>query len=106
VNVKQLKSYFSMPRSFSLFSILLIGAAIALTIPFLTPANLSSNPLKRFFSRAKPRLKEATQPQIQGTSPINTSNMTKTPVYFISHGKPPNPDPSQTISNLNPNTNI
>jgi len=82
-----------MPRPFSLFSILLIGAAIALTIPFLTPANLSSNALRRFFSRATPRLEKVTQPKIQtGNFPLTASNMTKTPVYFISHGKSINPE--------------
>lgn len=76
-----------MPRPFSLLTVIVLGVALALTIPFLVPANLSSNALKRFFSRAKPRLEEVTQPQINpGKSPI-TTNMTKTPVYFISHGK-------------------
>jgi hypothetical protein len=83
-----------MPRPFPLLIVLLIGAALALTIPFLAPANLPSNALKRFFSRAKPRLEEVTQP---GKSSIITNNMTKTPVYFISHGMPSN----HNHSNLN-----
>jgi hypothetical protein len=83
-----------MPRPFPLLIVLLIGAALALTIPFLAPANLPSNALKRFFSRAKPRLEEVTQP---GNSSIITNNMTKTPVYFISHGMPSN----HNHSNLN-----
>jgi hypothetical protein len=83
-----------MPRPFPLLIVLLIGAALALTIPFLAPANLPSNALKRFFSRAKPRLEEVTQP---GKSSIITNNMTKTPVYFISHGMPSN----HSHSNLN-----
>jgi hypothetical protein len=85
-----------MPRPFPLLIVLLIGAALALTIPFLAPANLPSNALKRFFSRAKPRLEEVTQP---GKSSIITNNMTKTPVYFISHGMPSNPNHNH--SNLN-----
>jgi hypothetical protein len=83
-----------MPRPFPLLIVLLIGAALALTIPFLAPANLPSNALKRFFSRAKPRLEEVTQP---GKSSMTTNNMTKTPVYFISHGMPSN----HNHSNLN-----
>jgi hypothetical protein len=89
-----------MPRPFSLLIVLLIGAALALTIPFLASANLPSNALKRFFSRAKPRLEEVTQPgksSIITNNMTTTNNMTKTPVYFISHGMPSN----HNHSNLN-----
>lgn len=77
-----------MPQPFSLLTILLLGAAFALTIPLLAPStdNLSPNALKRFFSRAKPRLGEVTQ--TQGNPPNTINNMTRTPVYFISHGGP------------------
>lgn len=81
----------SMPRPFPLLTILLLGAALALTIPFLVPSstdNLPPNALKRFFSRARPRLVEVVQPKTQPRiNPLNTGNMTRTPVYFISHGK-------------------
>jgi hypothetical protein len=66
-----------MPSSRSLLSILLLGISIALTVPYM---------LKYFrwntLLRAKP---------IATHSTINTPvpskiNMTRTPVYFLSHG--------------------
>ena len=81
-----------MPPIFSLLPILILGAALALTIPFLVSPtstdNLPPNAFKRFFSRAKRRL-EVAQPQVhQRQFPVNTTKMTRTPVYFISHGMP------------------
>jgi hypothetical protein len=64
-----------MPSSRSLLSILLLGIAIALTVPYM---------LKYFhwntLLRAKPIARHST---INFPTP---SNMTRTPVYFLSHG--------------------
>lgn len=81
-----------MPQLRTVITALLLGLIIAFTIPLLLPATLTTrlsrvNAFKQALTETQRRLGHS--PALpQGPAPPQTNNMsTRTPVYFLSHGK-------------------
>lgn len=103
-----------MPQSRSTLPLLLIGALIALIAAISLPSSTiiaasSPNILRSTLSRVTTKLGLATsnakhlQANLSTAANITNKNMTRTPVYFLSHGTHPHPHIHSSDKNNRPN---